>query len=167
MRNKKFLMIVAVTLWLCGPMFTQAQEAVTASGGSFTEDAGSFSYSIGQVVYTTVAGENGIVPLGVQLPYKFTMQPGTGNQKAPTLICFVYPNPTSHSLTLKVENTLDIATSTLLFQLFDFQGRLIEKREITSSETTIPMANLVPSVYQLIVNYNNEIKTFKIIKNQP
>ena len=165
MQNKKFLLIVAVSLVLCIPTITQAQEAVTASGGSFTEDAGSLSYSIGQVVYTTVVGENGIVPLGVQQPYQFTMQPGTGIEKAPTLICFVYPNPTSHSLTLKVENSMDLMSSALSFQLFDLQGRLIVKKEITSSETSIPMANLVPSAYQLVVNYNNEIKTFKIIKN--
>jgi len=123
MQNKKFLLIVAVSLVLCIPTITQAQEAVTASGGSFTEDAGSLSYSIGQVVYTTVVGENGIVPLGVQQPYQFTMQPGTGNEKAPTLICFVYPNPTSHSLTLKVENSMDLMSSALSFQLFDLQGQ--------------------------------------------
>lgn len=165
MKNKKFLLIAAVSFLLCVPSYTYAQEAITATGGSFADDTGSFSYSIGQVVYTTVAGSNGIVPLGVQQPYKFLMEPGIDNKKAPTLICFVYPNPTSNSLTLKVENSMDIGSAKLSFQLFDLQGRLIEKHEITSNETNIPMENLVPSVYQLVVNYNNEIKTFKIIKN--
>jgi len=165
MKKKKFLLIIAVSFWLGIPSYTLAQEALTASGGTFADDAGSISYSIGQVVYTTAAGVNGIVPLGVQQPYKFLMEPGTDNQKAPTLVCFVYPNPTAHSLTLRVENAIDILSANLSFQLYDLEGRLIKKNQITSSETDIQVANLVPAVYQLIVNYNNETKTFKIIKN--
>jgi hypothetical protein len=165
MQNKKFLLIVAVSLMLCIPFNTKAQEAITASGGSFTEDAGSFSFSIGQVVYTTVTGINGIVPLGVQQPYKFRMEPGIEIDKLPTLNCLVYPNPTNNFLTLKIENMIDFSLSALSFQLFDIEGSLIEKKKITSNETKIPMMNLVPSVYQLVVIYNNEVKTFQIIKN--
>lgn len=164
MQNKKFLLIAAVSLMLCIPFNIKAQEAITASGGSFTEDAGSFSYSIGQVVYTTATGSNGIVPLGVQQPYKFRMDPGIDYEKLPILNCMVYPNPTKNFLTLKIEDMIDFPLSTLSFQLFDIEGKLIEKKKITSNETNIPMINLVPAVYQLIVIYNNEVKTFQIIK---
>jgi len=163
MKNKKFLLMVAVSFMLC-IVNLQAQETITASGGTVSGSTGSVSYSIGQVVYTTVTGVNGIVPLGVQQPYKFSIGPGVDNAKTPTLSCLVYPNPTSDFLTLKIENNVDFAPAALSFQLYDVDGKLIEKKKITTNETNISMLKLTPSVYQLVVTYNNESKTFKIIK---
>ena len=164
MQTNKFRLIIAVSFMLC-IQYLQAQEAIPASGGSVSGNTGSFSYSIGQVVYTTVTGINGIVPFGVQQPYTISMVPGADNLKVPTLLCSVYPNPVTNILTLRIENMIDFSPSTLSFQLYDMEGRLIEKRKITSHETNISMMNLVKTVYQLVVIYNNQKKAFNIIKN--
>ena len=56
--------------------------------------------------------------------------------------------------------------STLNFQLYDISGKLIESRKIISRTETIAMANLASATYFLkVTNNNNEVKTFKIIKN--
>jgi hypothetical protein len=74
-----------------------------------------------------------------------------------------YPNPTTNNLTLNLGKT---ELSTLNFQLYDVSGILIESRKIISSTETIGMANLPSTTYFLKVsNNNNEVKTFKIIKN--
>lgn len=164
MQTNKFRLIIAVSLLLYIPCL-QAQEAIPASGGSVSGSTGSFSYSIGQVVYTTVTGINGIVPLGVQQPYTFPIVPGADNLKAPPLLCSVYPNPVTNILTLRIENIVDFSPASLSFQLYDIEGRLIEKNKITSYETNISMMNLAKTVYRLVVIYNNQIKAFNIIKN--
>ncbi|MCF8298850.1 MAG: T9SS type A sorting domain-containing protein [Saprospiraceae bacterium] len=55
---------------------------------------------------------------------------------------------------------------TLSYQLCDINGKLIEKKKISSNETIISSINLVSGVYFLkVIDKNKEIKTFKIIKN--
>ena len=74
-----------------------------------------------------------------------------------------YPNPTIDYLTLNVGN---IDLSSLYFQFYNGGGKLIENRKISSVSETILMENLSSAIYFLkVVNNNNEVKTFKIIKN--
>ena len=75
----------------------------------------------------------------------------------------VYPNPSSDKLTLDLGN---IKLSLLSYQLNDASGKLIENKEISNAIETIDMNNLPCATYFLKVsNNNNEIKSFKIIKN--
>jgi hypothetical protein len=48
--------------------FLKAQQSINAAGGNGTGAGGSFSYSIGQIDYTTVFGSNGSAAMGVQHP---------------------------------------------------------------------------------------------------
>jgi hypothetical protein len=74
-----------------------------------------------------------------------------------------YPNPTTTSLTLKVEH---FSLTNLTYQLFDMNGKLLHNSKIESNELGIDMSRLVPAIYYLkISEENREIKTFKIIKN--
>ena len=53
------------------------------------------------------------------------------------------------------------------FRLYDSNGRLIQNKRITGTETVIEMGNLLPASYYLnIYDSQKEIKTFKLIKNQ-
>jgi len=66
-------------------------------------------------------------------------------------------------LKLKVENQ---QFESLSFQLFDVQGKLVENNKLTSNTTTINLEALPKSTYFLYIIENNQlIKTFKIIKN--
>jgi len=139
-----------------------AQEAIPASGGNVSGSGGSVSYSVGQVVYNTDTGTNGSVAQGVQQPFEISVVNGLQEAKGITLICSVFPNPTTNYLMLNVNN---FKTADLTYQLYDFNGKLIENKKIKSNETSIIMSNLAFGTYFLKVADNNkELKTFKIVK---
>ena len=147
-----------------------AQQTTTATGGDASGSGGTVAYSVGQIVYTTYTGTTGSVAQGVQQPYEISIVPGIDNQSI-KLELTAYPNPTTNYLTLNVGNAelsnLGLSkVKGLNFQLYDISGKLIESRKIISSTETISMANLPSATYFLKVsNNNNEVKTFKIIKN--
>jgi hypothetical protein len=152
-----------ISLLLLGFGLTaQAQQATTATGGDATGSGGSVAYSVGQIVYTTHTGTTGSVAQGVQQPYEISVVLGIENSLI-ELDITAYPNPTTHFLTLSIGNAL---SETFHFQLCDLGGKIIERRKITNPTETIHMENLATATYFLKVsNANNEVKTFKIIKN--
>ncbi len=148
-------------LLVFGLQTAQAQEAVITVGSDATGSAGTVAYSIGQIVYTTNSGINGIVAQGVQQPYVISIVLGIEHNSI-QLYFTVYPNPTINFLTLNLGNA-DL--STLSFQLYDLSGKLIESRKIVSNTETIRMENLPSALYFLrVTNNSEELKTFKIIK---
>lgn len=159
--NHKNVRLIVLLLGL--GLITKAQQTTTVTGGNASGGGGTASYSIGQVIYTANTSSNGIVTQGVQQPYEISIVLGLENR----FINFgvqVYPNPTSDYLTLDIENS---ELSTLNFQLTDINGRLIENKIIRSNSETIQMEHLPSNVYFLkVINNKEEVKTFKIIKNQ-
>ena len=162
MRHKKLKLSVLLLL-VIGLTGLQAQEAVTASGGN-ASGSGTVSYSVGQVVYTTNTSTiSGSVTQGVQQPYEISVVTGLEEIVGTTLICSVYPNPATYFIKLKVEN---YKTENLAYQLFDISGNLLENKKIEGNETTISMVKLIPAIYFLkVIDYNKEVKIFRIIKN--
>jgi hypothetical protein len=157
----KFLLITSIFLFGSIPQ-TFAQESPVTTGGQATGAGGTASYSVGQVVYTTATGTNGSVAQGVQQPYEISVTTGV-NETAINLEMSVYPNPTTNYLILKVDN---FELSTLNFQLIDLQGKVIENKKVTASNTILKMEALPKAIYFLNVTKGNQIiKTFKIIKN--
>ena len=139
----------------------QAQQTTASAGGDASGIGGTFSYSIGQVVYTYNYGTDVIVAQGVQQPFEISIL-GLDNYHI-NLVMQTYPNPTKDYLVLNV-HALDL--SNMIFQLYDVNGRLIETRTMFSPIETICMMNLPSSVYVLkVINNNKEVKSFKIIKN--
>ena len=158
MKHKKTFMSAAFLLLGLGGL--HAQENAVTTGGEVTGAGGTASYSVGQVVYTTNTGTNGSVAQGVQQPYEISTTVGI-NETSINLELSVYPNPTTDYLTLKVADF-----ETLNFQLIDIQGRIIENKKVTASNTILKMEALPKAVYFLNVTKNNRIiKTFKIVKN--
>lgn len=158
MKHKKTITSVAFLLLGLGGL--HAQESPTTAGGEATGIGGTASYSLGQIVYTTATGTNGSVAQGVQQPYEISVITGI-NETAINLEMYVYPNPTTDYLTLRVEKL-----ENLNFQLIDLQGKVIENKKVTATTSTITMKNLPKAIYFLkIVKDNQTFKTFKVIKN--
>jgi hypothetical protein len=158
--------VIVGALLLLGISLTglHAQETVSAAGGNDSGSGGSVSYTVGQVLYTTIIGTNGSVAQGVQQPYEISVVSGLEEASGINLVCSAWPNPAFDILTLKVENQ---KTEKLSFQLYDINGKLLENRKITSRETSISMGNYIPAVYFLKVTSNSkEAKIFRIVKNQ-
>lgn len=159
MKHKK-LKFTALFLYL-GIVGLQAQEAIPVTGGEALGTGGTASYSLGQVVYTTNTGTNGSVSQGVQQPYEISTTIGIDVTNI-NLEFSIYPNPTVDFLTLKVDN---VDTSTLTYQLFDMDGKLLEKNKLSSNITSIKLEEFPKSTYLLNVTNNQKtVKTFKIIK---
>ncbi|MES2394717.1 MAG: T9SS type A sorting domain-containing protein [Bacteroidota bacterium] len=162
MQHKKTILSVILFLAI-GLSGGYAQKTILASGGNTSGTDGSVSYSVGQVVYTTVGGTNGSVAQGVQQPYEISVVSGIAEAIAVSLLCSAYPNPTIDHVKLKID---DYKIEDLNYQLYDISAKLIESKKVSAAETIISMGNLVPATYFIKVMQNNkEVKIFKIIKN--
>jgi len=140
-----------------------AQQGPVASGGDASGSGGSASYSIGQIDYLTVKGSNGAITQGLQQP--FEIQVMTGVEKISiNLTSSVYPNPAADHLTLSLaNNTLE----NMSYAVYSIEGKLIGQRAISDNLTNIQMEGLASGFYLVkVYNNTNEVKTFKILKNQ-
>lgn len=149
-----------------GPAGLQAQEAILAAGGDASGSGGSISISVGQIANTTHTGTNGYsVAEGVQQPYEISVV-GVEEDKEGSLDCIVYPNPVQGHLTIKIDNPILYNIESIEYQLYDLNGKLLQKKKLSGSETSISMTKLIPATYFLkITDSEKEIKIFKIIKN--
>ena len=155
------VVFIALLFLLFPILNTNAQEAVTASGGDASGTGGSVSYSVGQVVYTTVTGTGGSVAQGVQQPYEISVSTAVENTEDIILIT-AYPNPVKDILKLRTDKK---DFETVMYQLFDMKGKLVKEEKVAATETSIDMQSLSPSVYFLkVIEGDKEIKTFKITK---
>jgi len=141
---------------------TQAQNSVPATGGVATGTGGKQSYTIGQVVYTTIQVPTGTITQGVQQPYEISVVTFIKEASDLTLEISVYPNPAAGFVNLKVEK---YDSDNLRYKLIDMNGTLIQENKVEGNETQIQLGNILPGTYFLkIVDNKKEIKTFKIIK---
>lgn len=156
----KIYLVLFFLLWSLSTTF--AQHASVASGNDVSGSGGSFSYTIGQVVYATNIGTSFSIAEGVQQPYEISVTVGINNSKI-QLGAMVYPNPTTNYIVLKTEG---YPSKELSYQLFDQNGKLIFSKQIISNIERIEMQNLAASTYFLKVVENQIVrKVFKIVKN--
>ena len=156
----KRMKICALLLLGFGLIGLQAQESINATGGDATGN-GSVAFSIGQIGYTNFTGTNGSVTQGVQQPYEISVVIGVEKPQIDLTIS-AYPNPTIDILILRIA---DFSTSELSYLMYDLNGKLLQRKEITQNQTKIVMSGLLPSTYFVkVIDDNKEVKTFKIIK---
>lgn len=166
----KYKRIIVSTMLLLGLALIglHAQENLNTTGAEASGVGGTASYSVGQVVYNTNTGTNGSVAQGVQQPYEISVVTAIEAAKGIHLSTSVYPNPATDYLILSVA---DFESSTLTYQLYDMNGKLLQYQNIESPQTTIVMGNLLPAVYFVKVTAKakinadqQELTSFKIIK---
>ena len=151
-----------VAFTLLATHFIYSQETLPASGGEATGSGGTSSYSIGQLIYSAYTGSNGSVIQGVQQNIElFTLS--NPELTALTLTAVMYPNPTTDYVVLELK---DSNLTDLSYTMYDLQGREVAKGKVQQEDTPIAMQVLATGTYILKINQkNNELKTFKIIKN--
>lgn len=159
----KLKLITAVMLYFAMTMVLSAQEALTASGGKASGDEGSVSYTIGQLVYSTITGtDHNSITQGVQQPFEISVVSSIEEAIGINLEIVVYPNPATDYLILKINNVTGIKYEASLYSI---NGMLLKNKKIIDNETQVSMQDLVPGIYFLRVTDNEkEIKVFKIIK---
>jgi hypothetical protein len=141
----------------------QGQETTPVTGGNATGTGGTVSYTIGQVVYTTISCTTGTITQGVQQPFEILVVTGTKKELNLILEVSVYPNPTRGPVKLIVES---FEHENLRFHLYDISGVILQDKKVESRETEVSFENLPSSIYFLkVFNNNKEVKVFKIVKN--
>lgn len=140
----------------------QAQETISVSGGNSSGNGGSVSYTVGQVSYVTQSSSAGSVSPGVQQPYEISVVSSTNDPVKENVWC-AYPNPTTGSLMLTIDNENPDGFN---FQLYNSNGQVLKSDKILGKQTSLNLENYPSSIYLLKVYRSNiEIITFKIIKN--
>jgi len=164
--ERRKLKVIGVTILLTFSFSistVSAQESVNATGGNASGSGGSTSYTVGHVVYATHAGISGSVAEGALQPYEISVVTGIEKAKDINITASAYPNPTSDYLILEVK---DFEISSMHFQLYDMNGKLLQSDKITGNQTSIDLSGLVPATYFVkVIQGNKELKTFKVIKN--
>lgn len=145
-------------LFGCFTLFGFAQQNTVATGGNASGTGGTVSYSVGQIDYSSAQGTNGSVNQGVQQVYEFHV----GINEELTIDVSLFPNPTNEFIILQLENP----TSNLKYVLSDLNGKIIDKDDITASETHIDMRTFAKGHYLLTLSDNAQTnQTIKIIKH--
>ncbi len=159
----KLKLIITVLLYFAMTLILSAQVAFTASGGEASGTTGSSSYTIGQLVYTTLIGTNQYsLSQGVQQPIEISVVSGIDETLPIQLNVTAFPNPARSYLILEVANTEALPCEAFLYNL---SGTQIKQIQVTDQQTEIDINNLVPSVYFIkVVKRDQTIKTFKIVK---
>ena len=139
-----------------------SQSNTVSSGATASGSNGTATYSIGQIDYQTNGSATGTISQGVQQAFEIVTL-STNAMPQIQLTASVYPNPTVQNVTLSIK---DFDITDLQFTLFDISGKTISQGKVTQSETQIEMSQLSSAHYFLKITKNNQdVKTFKIIKN--
>lgn len=139
-----------------------AQQSNVTSGATATGTTGSATYTVGQAFFVTYSGTTGAVSQGVQQAIEISTLSTTEIPQI-QLTAVVYPNPTIHNVMLSIK---EYDFTEMQFALVDISGKIITQGNITQSETQIEMNQLACAYYFLKITKNNQdLKTFKIIKN--
>ena len=89
-------------LFLCISINIQAQENINSAGGNSSNNSGNVSYSIGQIVSTTITNTSGSINQGVQQPYEILT---LGHKETESNISVIlFPNPTINNLTIEISD---------------------------------------------------------------
>ena len=153
---KRRLILLMAFVALIGAK-ANAQTTVATAGG----EAGTVSYTVGQVFVDVATSDKGSVAPGVQQAYEITIvEVGVADRQV-TLEAAVYPNPVTDRLVLRVDD----AAAALRYILTDANGRAIATDNIVDAQTGIEMGNLAQGVYFLRVDDGNAaVRTFKVVK---
>jgi hypothetical protein len=141
----------------------QAQSAVLSAGGDATGTGGSVAYSVGQVAYTHIDGEEGSISLGVQQPH-FVIMVDTDHPGL-QISAKAYPNPSNDFVMLSLENGENRIDENLSFSIFSVDGANLFQQDITSTVTQVSLEKFPAATYLIRITRDNTlIKTFKIFK---
>ena len=153
--------IIILLLLVLSSATLMAQQIVATAGGTLGNASGSISYTIGEGVAQTFSRGDKVLTQGFQQSYL-----SVSTEKTILDLNFsitVFPNPTTDVVTLRVGKE---SMSGLLYLLYDLNGRLLSKKVIENSDTTVPFQSLQTGTYLLeVMDGKLGLKTFKIIKH--
>lgn len=150
---KKIIYVLSVLLLnFC----LSAQEVVSTQGDSYSNANATIDFTIGEVIVdTSTDGVNEISQGFHQYNWNIVgIEDFSFNYEAT-----VFPNPTSDLLNIRAA-----AFQNVTYTLYDAQGKVIIRDELSAEHTTIQVGELAPGNYSLILNDDTKtLKSFNLI----
>lgn len=146
---------------LCVLQTTAQQQIIGNSGGNIRSEYGSLSWTIGEPVIKTIKGNNCFLTQGFHQSNLII----TEIEDSPSLSYKInaYPNPVSTTLIIHIDNP---NIPNMSFSIISSSGSVVKSGQIYDFNTSVPVQELVASIYFLkIYDKNKSVKTFKIVKH--
>jgi hypothetical protein len=160
---KKTLLLAA--LLLTG-LSLRAQATFATTGGDAESNTCSVSYTVGQMAVKTAYervtnGErvSANVREGVQQTYTVEELKIEGAEPF-SFEVKVYPNPTTDNVTVRLERSV----ADMRYELYDVDGRLLQKESIRTAEQAIELREYPTGSYVLRIVGSNLQNSYKIVK---
>jgi hypothetical protein len=137
-----------------------SQESVMSSGGEAKSTAGSFSYSVGQVVTNSYLSDEGSISEGVQQSYQIITLGGIKNNFNISLRA--YPNPTRDYLKIEIDNFRE---QYFVYRLLDVEGKIMQSKKIDDHQTKIDLRDFSTGIFIVqILGEKLILDSFRLIK---
>lgn len=134
-----------------------AQEVVSTQGDSYSQASANIDFTIGEVIIDT--GTDGINDLTQGFHQSSWVFVGIEDFYDSYEVS-IFPNPTSDVLNI---NTSEFTNVT--YAMYDVLGKLVMQNKLSAEQTPIPVSNLAPGSYSIILlNEAQKLKTFKLVK---
>ena len=141
----------------------KGQTSMNTSGGDGTGNGGSVAFSIGQVFFQVVEDQQISFSEGVQQAFEISIVDGVEEEKPFSFDIAAFPNPSMDVLHIELKEEF---SGTVMFQVHDAIGHLIQEGEASSSKFTIQTTNWSGGAYYLHVYNTDSLQstTLKIVK---
>ena len=144
------------------PFSFLSQSNIIPLGENAYGSNGNISYTLGQIDYISFSGTNVNANQGVQQPFEFFSVAGIEEIEVPFTLKFG-PNPTNSEVILSV---IDYDKNDLVYTVSNSEGKTIIDKTVLLSSSVLNFENHSPGIYTIIISNNqNQIKTYKILKN--
>ncbi len=157
MKMKKLIFIILI---LVSAGVTFAQEVISAAGETKSNSGYEVSWTVGEPAIQTLSSESNTLTQGFhQTELIITALDEITDLKN---LISVFPNPTHRFAVVKYKNIPKQNT----YRLFNLSGKLLESKEINSTETQVDLARFAEGTYllKIVQDNGNPLQTFKIIK---
>ena len=152
--------IIILHLLVLATFFVSSQEVVSSAGETQTISGIEISWTIGEPVIETISSGSTVLTQGFHQS-KLTVT-AIDDVLISDFELKVYPNPTSEFVIIFANNPEDKSS----YSLFDLNGKLLENKIISTSETRVNLKNYASGTYLLKLQYNSgqPLRTYKIVK---
>jgi hypothetical protein len=161
MKKLLFCKLLLVTFIVIGPQL-YAQEVISSAGDHSSGNTIQVSWTIGEPVIET--GMNGQYILTQGMHQGNLIVTKLNEIEGLDIEISAYPNPVSKYLNLDIDAPI---LNGFTYALYDVNGQLLKRQEVSEPITVIPMDSYSHSSYVLrVIRENQEVKVFKVIKNK-
>jgi hypothetical protein len=139
-------------------LLTNAQEIVTTSGGSMSNNAVQINWTIGEIITETISNSNNTLTSGFNQPVlEIISSIKTIHEN---IKLSIYPNPSKQYINIKYEGQLPINA-----RIFSINGYVHSDLEITHPNTQFDFSGYANGIYSIIfIDKSGNINIYRIVK---